>query len=108
MYGQFLADRVGGRDSLSLAVAGSADTADHRVDIVSVALGILEAFHEEERRAFAHHKPVGAFGVGTGAGRGECTYFAEFHEYRRRHVGVDAAGDHRIEIALFEAFDRCR
>ena len=40
LNGQFLTDRVGRGDALSFSVAGAADSSEHGIDFVSVALGV--------------------------------------------------------------------
>ena len=99
--GEFLADRVGRGDALPFAVAGSPDTAQYGVDLVSVALGIGQAFEHEDGRAFAHHEAIGAFGEWAAAGGRESADFAELDESRGAHVAVDTAGDGHVE-AIFD------
>ena len=82
--GEFLADRVGRRNALSLAVARSADAAQHGVDLVAIALGIGQTLEQEDRGAFAHDEAVGSLGVGAGAGRRERADLAELDEGRGR------------------------
>ncbi len=52
----------------ALAVARSANAAQHGVDFVAIALGIGQALEHENRGAFAHDKAVRALGIGAAAG----------------------------------------
>ena len=82
--GEPLPDRVGCGDALALAVAGAAEAEEHRVDPVTVALGVGEPLEHEQRRTFAHDEAVGAGVEGPGAGGREGTDLAELDEARRR------------------------
>ena len=64
------------------------------------------ALEQEQRRAFAHDKAVGAVGEGTGAGGRQRADLAELDEGDGAHVAVDAAGDDRVEVRGDQAFDR--
>ncbi len=55
---QLLASRVGGCDSLTLAVAGRPDATNHRVDPIPVSLGIAEALEHHDSCAFPHHEAI--------------------------------------------------
>ena len=77
---QLLANRVGRGNALALAVARSADAAQHGVDLVAVALGIGQALQQKDRGAFAHDKAVGSFGIGASAGGRERADLAELDE----------------------------
>ena len=104
--GQALADRVGRRDALALAVARAADAAHDGVDAVAVALGVGEALEHEQARALAHDEAVGAVRVRARTGRRQRADGAELDEARGAHVAIDAAGDRHVELAVGEALDR--
>ena len=46
-------------DRLALAVARSADRADHRVDPVAVAPGVIQPLQDQHPQAFAQNRAVG-------------------------------------------------
>jgi hypothetical protein len=103
--GEPLADGVGRRDAFAAAVTRTGEAADHSVNPVAVALGVGQPLEHEHRRPLAHHEAVGAVGVGAGAGGRERADLAELGVGRGAHVGVDAAGDHGIEVVFLEPLD---
>ncbi len=93
-----LPDGVRSGDALALTVARAADAADQGVDSIPVALGVSEPLDDEQRRALAHHEPVGAIRIGARAGRRQRPDRAELGEHMRAHVAVDAASDRNVEL----------
>ena len=92
-----LADRARRVDALGPAVRRRADAADHRVDPVAIALGVVETLQREHREPFAQHGAVRLVGEGTAvAGRRERGDLGEAHEHEDVVEGVDAAGDHHV------------
>ncbi len=51
-------------------IVGQSDTADHRVNAVTVPLCVLEPLEHDHARAFAHHEPVAACVKGRAGARG--------------------------------------
>ena len=90
---------VGSSDALALAIRAAADTADHRVDLISIALGVIKAFQEENDRAFSHHKAVRAICIRAGAIRAERADLAEFNVGFRAHAVINPAGNSCIEFS---------
>ena len=76
--GVLLAFRIGRGDALSLAVAGRADGADQRVNLVAVAQRVGKAFEYQHARAFSHYKTVGPGVEHKGAFSRQRAYLAEF------------------------------
>ncbi len=98
--GFFLAGGAGGVDGISLAVAGGTDAADYRINLISVALGIGQAFENDYSQPLAQNRAVSGrierFGV---AGRGEGRSLAETHVHENVVESVDAAGDDDVGLA---------
>ncbi len=105
--GEALADRVGGRDALALAVARAADAPHHGVDPIVVANRVSEPLDHEQRGALAHHESVRAVGVRPRAGGRQGADRAELHERVCAHVAIHSAGDRNIEIVREQPFDGC-
>ena len=103
--GELLADGVGRGDALALAVARPADAAQHRVDVVAVALGVGEPLEQEDRGSLAHDEPVGTVAVRPRSCRRQCADGGELDEARRPHVGVDAPRDHGVVLTLLQTLD---
>ena len=106
LHGQLLADRVGRRDALTLAIARAADPEDDGVDLVAVALGVLETLEHEQCGALTHHEAVGTRIEGSRASCGQGADLAELHERGDAHVVVDSTRDCSIEAVIDEALDR--
>ncbi len=104
---EFLPDGIGCGDPFALAVARPANATDHRVDLVSSLFGVFEPLEKEDGRAFAHHETVGTLIVRPGSRRRQRPDLAELRVAWRAHVGVDAAGEHRVVVAVLEPRDRC-
>ncbi len=102
---ELLSDRVGRGDSFAFAVARPANSPNHGVDLVPGLFRVLQALQEEHGGAFAHDEAIGAFVVGPRSGRRERADLAEFRIARRAHVAVDAAGEDRVVVPLFEPRD---
>jgi hypothetical protein len=84
-------------DALAPAVGRGADAADHGVDAVAVALGVVEALEGQHGHALAEEGAVGCVGEGPAiAALGERGRLAEAHVHEDVVHGVDAAGDHQI------------
>ena len=105
MHRQALADRIRGGDALPLAVTRAADTEDHGVDPVAIAVGVLEPLEDEQCRPLPHHEAIGTGVERSRAGRRQCADLAELHERGHPHVVVDAPGDRSIEPMVDEALD---
>ncbi len=101
---EFLADRVRRGDPLAFAIAGRTDAAEHGIDLISVALGIGQAFHHKDRRALTHDEAVGALGIGARASGRQRADLAELDIGLDTHVAVNAAGDDRVEIVRYQSF----
>src|SRR5262249_6568153 len=98
---KFLTDWIRCRDPLPLPVTRTANSTQHSVNFISIALGIGQALEQKDRSTFAHHKAIGALGVGARAGRRECPNLAELDVRRGAHVVINSPGDYQIEI-LFD------
>ena len=76
---------------------------DHGVDLVAVALGVLEAAEREHRHALAEDGAVGLVGERPAvAAPREGRRLREAHEHQDVVEGVDAAGDHHVGFAEIE------
>ena len=104
---ELLPHRIGGGDSLAFAIAGSPEATDDGVDVVSVAFCVGQSFQEEHCGPFTHDEAVGACVIRPRAARRERADLAELDEAGNAHVGVDAACENCVVVALLEAFDRC-
>ena len=94
-------------NALGAAIGAGAHTGDHRVDPVSIALGIVEALEGHHADTLAKHCAVRLVregpAVSAGAqGRG----LAEAHEHEDVVQRVDAAGDHQVRVAHVQLVDR--
>jgi hypothetical protein len=99
---QELTRGVRGGDAFAFAVAGRADRADDRVDLLASPLRVRQAAQDEERPALPHDEPVGASVEGPAPVLGERADLGELHEGGRSHGPVHAAGDHRVDPLLGE------
>ena len=88
-------------------IVGKADAADHRIDMIAVALGILRSFEQEDAAAFADHQSI-ALGVegGTAARRGEGMQLRETHLCIEGIGTGEAAGQHGIGAVGQKFVDR--
>src|SRR5579864_8541242 len=76
---ELLADRVRCGNPFAFAVARRADAAEHGVDLIAITLGVSQALHDENRRAFAHHEAISAFSIGPSSSGGESANLAELN-----------------------------
>ncbi|CDO87822.1 hypothetical protein BN973_02180 [Mycobacterium triplex] len=94
-----LTRRTGCVDALGPAVRRRADAADHRVDPVAVALGIVETLEREHRQPLAEHRAVRLVGEGpavpAGRQRGD---LREAHVHEDVVEGVDSTGDDHVRL----------
>ena len=59
LQGQLLPSGIWSGDSFALSVTRCANSLDHRIHTVAIAMGILETFEDHDSCAFAHHKAIG-------------------------------------------------
>ena len=98
--GEALAAAVGAHERGGPAVARDAGSADHGVDAVVVALGVLEALEDDDAGALADEDAVGpAVERPDRAGRAQGTELAEHAPERHVVAVVDAAGEHQVAAA---------
>ena len=89
-----------GRERQALAVARRADTPDHRVDAIPVALGIGQPLQHDGGDAFTERDPVGRAVEGPAAALGrERVAAREQQEIAYGVVRVGAAGDDHVARA---------
>ena len=87
-----LSRRAGGVNALRAAVARRADSANHRVDTVTVALGVRQTLEYHHAQTFADYGAVGVFGERPGVPRRrQRLRLAEAHEHEDVVERVDAA-----------------
>src|SRR2546427_12932817 len=77
---EFLADRVGRRNSFAFSVAGSTHAAQDRVDLVAIALGIRQTLEQKNRSPLAHDEAIRTFRVRARTGSRKGTNLAELDE----------------------------
>ena len=80
-------------------VGRRAQPADHRVDLIPVALRILQALHRKHPHALAHQRAVGTVGEGAAvAAGGERRGFGETHVHEDVVKAVHPTGDYDIGV----------
>ncbi len=87
-------------DRCALAIRAATDTADYGVDLVAIALGVIEAAQGEHADAFAEHRAVGIVRERTAiAGRRQRWRLRKAHEHQDVVQRVYAARKHHVRIA---------
>ncbi len=104
---QLLACRIGGRDSLALAVRRTAETVHNGVDLVAVALGVNQTFEQQHAATFAHDESVRAFVERTAQLGRQRSNLRELDEAVRGHARVGAAGENHVVTLFGQAVDGC-
>ncbi len=101
--GLFLAAGLRGVDGVAGSVAGGAQSADDRVDLVVVAFCVGEAFQHDHSDALAQNGAVGVVGKGLRiAALGQGGRLAEAHVHEDVVEGVHTAGDDHVGTAGVE------
>ncbi len=104
---QQLAGGVGGRDSLALAVRGTAQAVQHGVDLVAVALGVYQALEQQHAAALAHDETVRPF-IERAAQLGrQRANLGELDETVRGHARIGAARQNHVVAKFRQAVDGC-
>ena len=94
-------------DAHAAPVAGHADAADHRVDPVAVALGVLDALEHEHADALAEQRAVGVLVErGDALAARKRAELAEHVQRRHRHPDLRAAGQREVTGAVAQVGDR--
>ena len=84
-------------DGSAATVAGSTDPLDHRIDTITVALGIRKAFKDNHPQAFTQGRTVGIIRVGfCVSGWRQGRRFAETGVHEDIVKGIDPTGDHHV------------
>src|SRR5579864_1254655 len=69
LNGELLAGRVRCGNPFASSIARSTHAAQHGVDLVTIALGVGEAFQQEDGRTFSHDEAICPFGIWARTGR---------------------------------------
>ena len=104
--GQYLPNGIGGRDALTLAVAGAAHATNDSVDTIARLLRVLQALAHQESTTLTHDEAVGVLVIGPRAVGRKCADLAELDVGGGAHVAVHGAGDNYVVVVLVEAVDR--
>ena len=100
-------------DALGATIRGAPEPLNHCIDLVPIALCILEALERDHPDALAEHRPIGLIREGTAiAGDGQRGRLAKAHEHQDVVERIDATTDHQVrlpEVELIESdFERCQ
>ncbi len=85
LQGQALTDGVRRSNALALAIRTRPNTANDRIDRVTICFGIAEPLQHEDAGTFSHHKSISTLVEGSAVIRAQCPDLTEFHIGRDVH-----------------------